>query len=123
MILRLLLVMLLLAGIHCGWKLTSPVVGNAMLEGKMKEMVKNRGMRGERELRRDVMAFAAEKNIPLHESNLFVRVENNKTTIAAAYERDVDLRIYQHHYEFFPATDPSVKIKPRSMRRVAPTTR
>jgi hypothetical protein len=111
MVLRLLLVLLVLLGLHAGYQFASPFIVNAMLEGKMKDMVKHRGLRGENDLRRDLMAYIREKNIPIHEGEIFIEVSNARVAMAAAYETDVKVWFYQRHYDFQAATAPDLKMQ------------
>ena len=80
-----------------------------MLEGKMKELVKNRGMRGERELTRDLMAYIREKDIPLPERFLMVNLDNTGVTIAAKYVSRVDVLFYTQSYNFTPASSETAR--------------
>jgi len=109
MVFRLLTIALALLVLHFGWQLAEPPIKSSMLEGKMKEMVKDRGMRGEKELKRDVMAYAREKDIPLDERNLVINLDNSGVTIAARYETDVNVLFYTQHYSFRVASNDEAK--------------
>lgn len=114
MILRLLGVLIFLLVLHGGYTLASPAIKNSMLEGKMKDLVKHRGLKGERELLRDTLAFAREKGIPIDENSVVVRMDNYGVSIAARYEMQADLwGVYTKKYEFFPATAPEASLAPR----------
>jgi len=113
MVLRLLGILLALLALHFGYQIAAPAINNTLLEGKMKDIVKNRGLREEREMIRDTMAFAQDKNIPLKKSQLNVRLENGRATIAAAYEVDAKVLFYTKHYRFYPASSPSASLQPR----------
>jgi len=120
MILRLLGVLLVLLALHGGYTLASPAIKNGLLEGKMKDLVKERGLKGERELMRDTLAFAREKGIPIDENNIVVRMDNYGVSIAARYETDVDLwGVYTRHYEFYPTTAPEASLAPSGLRRAS----
>ena len=104
MVFRLLAIALALLVLHFGWQLAEPPIKNSMLEGKMREMIRDRGMRGEKELRRDVLAYAREKDIPLEERYLMINLDNSGVSIAAAYETDVNVLFYTQHYRFKAAS-------------------
>ncbi len=109
--------LLVLAAIHLGYRFTSPYIKNTMLEGKMQDLIRDQGLKGERELRRDTMAFVDEKNIPLRDRDLVVTVpENGTATIAAHYSCDVTFWFYTRHYEFFPASTPSASLGLKQVR-------
>jgi hypothetical protein len=108
MVRGLLAFLLILLGIHVGYTFASPVVKNRMLEGKMKDIAKRPGMRKEVEIRRDVLAFANEKGIPLPAENLAVREVNGHYVIGARYRTAVKVLFLERDYEFTPATHPSV---------------
>ncbi len=106
--------LLVLAAIHLGYKFTSPYIKNTMLEGKMQDLIHDQGLKGERELRRDTMAFVEEKHIPLTDRQLVVMVpETGTSTIAAHYSCDVTFWFYTRHYEFYPASSPSASLEAR----------
>ena len=110
-------IVLLLFGIQLGYSFGSPPIKNSMLEGKMKDIARNPGLRGENEIRRDVMAFVVEKNIPMQSAQLQVTMNGDKVGIAAHYKTRVEVLFLSRDYEFFPSSDPSVRMKPK--RQVA----
>ena len=91
----------------------SPVVKNQMLEGKMKDIARNRGMREEREIRRDIMKYVSEKNIPLQPTRLQVHLDDGKVTIAGYYTTSAKLLFVERDYEFFPASRPEARLRPQ----------
>jgi hypothetical protein len=91
-----------------------------MLEGKMKKLVQERGLKGERELMRDILAFAREKGIPMDENNVVVRMDNYGVSIAAHYQAQTNLwGVYTKHYQFYPASNPDASLAPRHGTRAA----
>ena len=104
MVTRLLLIALVLFSANTGWQFASPPVKKSLLEGKMKDLAKNRGRRTERQLRRDILEFSREKDIPLREQQLMVTIDNNGVEIAAKYNHSVNILGYSHVYHFDPAT-------------------
>jgi hypothetical protein len=117
MIRGLLLFLFVLASIHVGYIFASPVIKNKMLEGKMKEVAKESALKGESQIRRDVMRFVEEKDIPLSENQLVIVNQDRKLTISAHYSSHAEFWFYQRDYEFFAASHPSAKPKPSSQRR------
>ena len=104
MVFRLFIIACALLVLHFGWQLGEPHMKNYLLEGKMKELVKNRGMRGEKDLKRDIMAYAREKDIPLNERHLVVNLDNSGVSIAAQYRTHVDVLFHTQEYVFTPAS-------------------
>ena len=111
MIRGLLWLLVFVLSIHVTYTFTSPVIKNRMLEGKMKDIAANRGMRQVPEIRRDVMKFVDEKNIPLPPARLQVSLDGTRCTIAGYYTTQAKLFFVERTYEFFPASHPSVRLK------------
>jgi hypothetical protein len=104
--------LLILLAIHIGYKFTSPVIKNTMLQGKMEDLVQASGLKGERGLRIDTMEFVHDKHIPLQDKDLVVNIDDNgKATIAAHYSCDATFWFYTRHYEFYPASSPAASLE------------
>ncbi len=116
MIRGLLWFLLFLGGIHASYLFGGPFVKNRMLEAKMKDIARNPGMRQEREIRRDVMAFVHEKGISMAPNQLQVTVNERGIIIAARYDVHVELLFVERDYEFFPASNPAFRMKPLRRR-------
>ncbi len=119
MIRGLLGVLLILLAIHVGYIFASPTIKNTMLQGKMEDLVQNRGLKGERELHRDIMEFIDEKDIPISDKDLVIRVTDDEASIAAHYTCTASFWFYSRDYEFYPASKPSAKLKPRYRHQTA----
>jgi hypothetical protein len=111
MIRGLLVVALIIMGLHVAYLFTSPVIKNTMLEGKMQEIASNHGLKGETELRRDLMEFVTDKKIDLDPESIQLQVQNGKVDIAAHYTTSVTFWFYTRDYDFFPASSEAARRK------------
>jgi hypothetical protein len=111
MIRKILILASIILGVNVVWMFSSPLVKNAMLEGKITDLAHNRGLKTSYELRQEVMSFAVEKGIPLPAAQLIVEVSLEKTLIAAHYTKAVEFWFLNHTYEFTIASDPDAKRK------------
>jgi hypothetical protein len=118
MIRGLLVVALIILGLHVAYLFTSPVIKNTMLQGKMEEIASNHGLKGETELRRDLMEFVTDKRIDLAPESILVQIQDGRTAIAAHYTTSVTFWFYTRDYEFFPASSDAARSKWRISSRV-----
>lgn len=112
MVLRLLFFLLVILGLTTGYQFVEPDIRNYLLEQKMKELVKERGRKRDFELRRDTIAFAREKEIPIKEDQILVTVDENRATIAAMYTDHREFWIFERDYVFTPASSEDARLKP-----------
>jgi len=113
MVTRLLLLALAIFVLHSGFQFAEPPVKNGMLEGKMKDLAANRGRKSERSLRKELMAYVREKDIPLNEAKLVVQITNERVIMAASYEIEVEVLGYSRLYEFYPASEEGARLDRR----------
>ena len=119
MIRALLTVALIILAIHLAYLFTSPVIKNTLLEGKMQDLATNHGLKGETELRRDLMEFITDKKIDVPAEAIQIQVGEGKATIAAHYATTVTFWFYTRKYDFFPASSESARSQWRNSRRSA----
>jgi hypothetical protein len=105
MIRKILVLALIVLVLNIAWVFSSPLIKNAILEGKVKDLSRNRGSKTAYELRQEVMSFALEKGIPLEPSQLVVEVSAKKALIAAHYIQPAKFWALYHEYEFTVASD------------------
>ncbi len=106
-------VAVLLLGIHVGYIFLSPSIQNRMLQGKMEEVSKNRTLRSDQAVRRQVMDFIRDKDIPLGPQDLVITMDDNGTTIAAHYKVTSRFWFYERQEEFYPASSSAARLAPR----------
>jgi hypothetical protein len=116
MIRGLLVFLCILTAIHVGYIFASPVIKNKMLEGKMKEVAKESALKPAELIRKDLMEFINEKEIPLTSSEIVIQQDGRKLTLAAHYTTHAEFWFYERDYEFFPASHPSARLSPARHR-------
>ncbi len=112
-------VAMFILAIHIAHIFLSPSIQNRMLQGKMEEISKNHTLRSEKDVRRQVMDFIREKNIPVGAEDLVIRLDENGTTIAAHYKVTSRFWFYERQEEFYPASAGDARLKPNRAQRAA----
>lgn len=111
-------VAVLLLGIHVGYIFLSPSIQNRMLQGKMEEVSKNRTLRSDQAVRRQIMDFIRDKDIPLGPEDLVITMDENGITIAAHYKVTSRFWFYEREEEFYPASSGAARLSPRRAQSV-----
>jgi len=104
MIRTLLVVGLIVFLANLGWIFASPLVKNTMLQGKMEDLAKYRGLKSQGDLIAELRTYIQDEKIPLPNDNLYVQVNDRETLIAGYYETEVNFWFLHHIYEFSPAS-------------------
>ena len=115
MVKAILIIGVILLVVHMAWVFASPVVNKTMLEGRMKELATNRGMKGEHDLLKDVQSYAEERKIPVPPHAFFIEISGKKTLIAARYTQEAEYWFLHHRYDF------TVGSSEEARRRLSPT--
>lgn len=110
MIRGLLIFAVILLTLNAGYVFVSPVVKNAMLEGRMEDVAKNRGMKGKAAIRRDLMEFIQEKKLPIAAEQLRIEKVGDEMTVAARYTVEATMWKYTRVYHFNPASHESARL-------------
>jgi hypothetical protein len=98
---------LLVLALRVGWVFSSPLVKNTMLEAKMEDLAKYRGLKSRADVMAEIRGFVEEKDIPLPAENLYVQVNDRETLIAAYYTTEARFWVLHYDYEFSPASSPN----------------
>jgi len=93
--------------LNVGWVFASPLINNTMLQGKMEDLSKYRGLKSQGDVEHELMDFIGDKSLPISSENLYLQVTQGETLIAAHYWVDVEFWILHHTYEFTPASSPN----------------
>ena len=99
--------------IHVGHIFLSPRIQNRMLQGKMEEVSRNRTLRTEKDVRRQVMDFIQEKKMPLRADDLVIALNEDGISIAAHYKVTSRFWFYEREEEFYPASSAEARLSPR----------
>jgi hypothetical protein len=107
-----------LLAIHVGYIFLSPSIENRMLQGKMEEVSRNRTLRSDQAVRRQVIEFIREKGIPLSPEDLVITMGEDGTSIAAYYKVTSRFWFYERDEEFYPASSSEARLTPRRVQQV-----
>jgi hypothetical protein len=107
MIRAILILGLVILACNVAWIFGSPLMKNTMLQAKMEDLSKYRGLKSQGQLELEMQDYLDEKGIPLPMDNLYLHVNDRETLIAGYYEVDADFWVLHHRYEFSPASSPA----------------
>ena len=99
--------------IHVAHIFLSPSIQNRMLQGKMEEVSRNHTLRTKKDVRRQVMEFIREKNMPLSPEDLVITLNEDGTSIATHYKVTSRFWFYEREEEFYPASSNEARLSPR----------
>jgi hypothetical protein len=78
-----------------------------MLQGKMEDLSKYRGLKSQGDVTHELLEFIEEKSLPITSENLYIQINDRETLIAAHYQVEVEFWMLRHTYDFTPASSPN----------------
>jgi hypothetical protein len=97
--------------LNLAYLFVSPIIKNTMLEGKMTEVARNHGRKGEAEIHAEIMVYVYDRDIDLEENELMVEVtDEGDAHVAARYETHASFWNYTRTYRFAPVSGDKARL-------------